>query len=73
MTTLPDGSQTDEQAIIGSRINRMDPNIFRNQLSADNDTTDNPDDDMPPESELKDGPADEDGDPTGERNHQDGN
>lgn len=47
--------------LIGSRIGRIDPDIFENQSSDDNDNVD---------EDTNNEPVDEDGDPTGEHDHK---
>jgi hypothetical protein len=52
--------------LIGSRLDRIDPDNFRNQ-SGSEDADD--EDEVVNEDELYDEPTDEDGDPTGEHDH----
>ncbi|GAB3886823.1 hypothetical protein [Spirosoma agri] len=51
--------------LIGSRIARIDPDNFRNQSGASTDDSDKDDEVIDDEE-----PTDEDGDPTGEHDHQ---
>ncbi|GAB3899364.1 hypothetical protein GCM10028803_20380 [Larkinella knui] len=56
----------EDPELIGSRILRMDPNLFANQSGA---AIEDGDEDETDEDELDDEPVDEDGDPTGEHDH----
>ena len=68
LETITPSEDATEQ--VGSRLNRIDPNNFRNQSGAAIED----DDEKPKPSEsadtnLFDEPVDEDGDPTGEHDH----
>ncbi|GAB4034807.1 hypothetical protein [Spirosoma gilvum] len=70
-TTLDHPAPTDT-GVIGSRIDQIDPDIFRNQSDPAVDDEDGLDEDVSDDEsdeELYDEPLDEDGDPTGEHDH----
>lgn len=69
MTTLVNHPETDDAELIGSRIGRVDPDNFQDQSGAsiDDDDDDNAND---TDEAQYDEPVDEDGDPTGEHDHQ---
>jgi len=54
--------------VVGSRIGRIDPDIFRNQ-GTDSDNDEVAENDLA-ESDFDDERLDADGDPTGEHDHQ---
>ena len=63
MKTQPDNQSTVDPNRIGSRMNRIDPDIFRSQSNAESETGD----DEPVETEenvFSDEPIDKDGNPT---------
>ena len=74
MTTLIHNESLTDTDLVGSRLGRIDPDIFRNQglttagpSSSDDDDEELSDDET--DEDLFDEPADEDGDPTGEHDH----
>ncbi|GAB3950601.1 hypothetical protein GCM10028805_28980 [Spirosoma harenae] len=72
MKTLIDYPTATDTGVIGSRMDRIDPDIFRNEAGPAVDEEDGLDEDMAddePDEELYDEPTDEDGDPTGEHDH----
>lgn len=68
MKTIFDYPVATDTGVIGSRIDRIDPDIFRNQNEPAIDEEDEVDENGVDE-ELYDEPLDEDGDPTGEHDH----
>jgi hypothetical protein len=71
MATLITDSIAHDVELVGSRIERIDPDNFRNESSSD-DSPAASEDDGSEETEdvgLFDEPTDEDGDPTGEHDH----
>lgn len=54
--------------VVGSRINRVDPDIFRNQETGPN-SDEEAEDAGVDESDIDEEPTDEEGDPTGEHDH----
>lgn len=66
--TITQSSVSDDVELIGSRIGRVDPDNFENQ--SETDTDDNTSEDETQDDGLFDEPTDEDGDPTGEHDHQ---
>lgn len=66
--TITQSSVSDDVELIGSRIGRVDPDNFENQSATD--TNDNTSEDETQDDGLFDEPTDEDGDPTGEHDHQ---
>ena len=66
MTALENKELPMDAEVVGSRIGRIDPDIFRNQGTSPNDEV--TEDDLD-ESDTDDKPTDEEGDPTGEHDH----
>jgi len=64
MTTLENKPLPMDAEIVGSRVGRIDPDIFRNQR-----TDPDEEDDNSVASDVDEEPTDEDGDPTGEHDH----
>lgn len=66
-TLITDSIAQDDVELVGSRVERIDPDNFRNQSGRDDDRGDGP---LETEDDgLFDEPVDEDGDPTGEHDH----
>ncbi|GAB3541060.1 hypothetical protein [Spirosoma fluminis] len=76
-TLIADSIVKDKTELIGSRVERIDPDNFRNQNGRDNGPVamedgdaDRGDESLETENDgLSDEPLDEDGDPTGEHDH----
>ena len=72
MNTKPDNPPVVDTDRIGSRMSRMDPDIFSNQSGPNDEspTDDDQDESVSTEENVfSDEPIDADGDPTGEPNH----
>ncbi len=66
--TITQNPTSDDIELIGSRIGRVNPDNFENQSGADTD--DSTSEDETQDDGIFDEPTDDEGDPTGEHDHQ---